>query len=344
MSDNIKELIYKYGIVPVVAVDTREHAAPLAKALCAGELEIAEVTFRTECAAEAIADMLAACPGMLVGAGTVLSVEQARKALDAGAKFIVTPGFSEEIVRFCQEKGVLVIPGCSTASDVQKAVACGLDVVKFFPAEAAGALKLINSLAAVYQGVRFLPTGGITPEKFSEYLLNPNVIAVGASCITPRALMEAGDFDAIRKLARDAMFAVLNFQFCHMGINCDTEEEGYRNLFRLADMFNLVMGDTRSSSYVGHEVEITKMPFVVRGPHGHLGYYTDNLERAVFYLEKKGVEFDHEHVKPFNGKTYVIYLKEQIAGFAVHIEERNDHNPPAWEHRDVIKARIGWKD
>ena len=341
---DIKELVYKYGLVPVVAVDTREHAVPLAKALCDSKLEIAEVTFRTECAAEAIADMTAAYPDMLVGAGTVLSVEQAQKALDAGAKFIVTPGFDERIVKFCQEKGIVVIPGCATPSDVQKAVACGLDVVNFFPAEAEGGLKMINSLASVYKGVRFLPTGGITPEKFSEYLLNPNVIAVGASCVTPRKLVEAGDFEGIRKLARDAVFAVLNFQFCHMGINCYSDEEGYKNLFALADMFNLVMGDTPSSSYVGREVEITKVPFKVRGPHGHLGYYTDNLERAVFYLEKKGVEFDHEHVKPYKGKMYVIYLKEQIAGFAVHIEERNDHNPPAWEHRDVIKARIGWKD
>ena len=341
---DIKDLIYKYGLVPVIAIDTKEHAVPLAKALIGGELEIAEITFRTDCAAEAMAAITAEYPDMLVGAGTILSVEQAQQAIDAGAKFIVTPGFDEAIVKFCQAKGILIIPGCATPSDVQKAVACGLDVVKFFPAEASGGLKMINAMAAAYKGVRFLPTGGITPEKFSSYLLNPHVIAVGASCMAPMDLVEKGDFEAIRKLARDAMFAVHNFQFCHMGINCYSDEEGYTNLFRLADMFNLVMGDTRSSSYVGREVEITKMAFTVRGPHGHLGYYADNLERAVFYLEKKGVEFDHEHVKPFNGKTYVIYLKEQIAGFAVHIEERNDHNPACWEHRDIIKERIGWKD
>jgi len=341
---DIKELIYKYGLVPVVAVDKKEHALPLAKALIDGELEIAEVTFRTDCAAESIAAITAEYPDMLIGAGTILNVEQAQQALEAGAKFIVTPGLDEAVVKFCQEKGVLIIPGCATASDVQKAVALGLDVVKFFPAEAAGGLKMINSLAAAYKGVRFLPTGGITPEKFSEYLRNPNVIAVGASCVAPKAMLEAEDFDGIRKLARDAMFAVLNFQFCHMGINCYNDQDGYTALFRLADLFNLIMGDTPSSSYVGREVEITKIPFQVRGPHGHLGYYADNLERAIFYLEKKGVELDHEHTKPYKGKTYVIYLKEQIAGFAVHVEERNDHNPPRWEHRDIIKERIGWKD
>ena len=270
-------------------------------------------------------------------------------ALKASKRAIIlahyyTRGEVQAVADFVGDSLALSQKAAQADADVQKAVACGLDVVKFFPAEAAGGLKMIRSLAAAYKGVRFLPTGGITPDKFSEYLLDPSVIAVGASCIAPRELMEKEDFEAIRKLARDAMFAVLNFEFCHMGINCYSDEEGYTNLFRLADMFNLVMGDTRSSSYVGREVEITKMAFTVRGPHGHLGYYADNLERAVFYLEKKGVEFDHEHVKPFNGKTYVIYLKEQIAGFAVHIEERNDHNPPRWEHRDIIKERIGWKD
>ena len=342
--DRIKELIYKYGIVPVVVIEDAAKAAPLALALAKGGLEICEVTFRTEAAQASISAMLKAMPDMLVGAGTVLNRSQGEVALQAGAKFIVSPGLDEDLAHFCKEKGILYIPGCSSASEVQKAVNLGLDTVKFFPAESSGGVKAISALAAAFKNVRFLPTGGITPEKFSEYLRQPAVIAVGTSWIAPVAMIEKDEFGDIAKRSRDAVFAVLNFQFCHMGINCDTEKEGYTNLFKLADMFNLPMGDTKSSSYVGREVEITKMRFQVRGPHGHLGYYADNLERAVFYLEKKGIEFDHEHVKPYKGKTYVIYLKDQIAGFAVHIEERNDHNPPAWEHRDVIKERIGWED
>lgn len=342
--DAIKDKIYKYGLVPVIVIDKQEQALPLAEALIWGELEICEITYRTDCAQEAIKSILAAHPDMLVGAGTVLNKDQADSAIAAGAKFIVAPGLDEELVKYCQSKNILFIPGCSSASDVQKAVGLGLDLVKFFPAEACGGVKALRSLAAAFKQMRFLPTGGIKPDKFSEYLREPYVVAVGTSWIAPQKLLDAGDFEAIRKRARDAMFKVHNFQFCHMGINCDTEQEGYENLFKLADMFNLEMGDTRSSSYVGREVEITKMPFQVRGPHGHLGYYADNLERAIFYLEKKGIKFDHEHVKPYKDKTYVIYLKDQIAGFAVHIEERNDHNPPAWEHRDIIKERIGWKD
>lgn len=338
----VKDLIYKHGLVPVLSLSSVEQAAPLAKALSAGGLDIAEVTFRSDCAAEALAAMKAACPDMLVGAGTVNTVEQAKAAIAAGARFIMMPSCNEAVIRYCLEQQVLVIPGCATPSEVQCAVSHGLDVVKFFPAESSGGLAAIKNMAPVFPGVRFLPTGGIGLDKLSPYLRCPQVIACGCGCVVPQELLEAGDYEAIRLRARDAVFAVLNFSFTHMGINCDTDQEGYTNIFKLADMFNLVLGDTPSSSYVGREVEITKMPFKVRGPHGHLGYYTDNVERAVFYLGKQGVEFNTESVKPYKGKMYVIYLRELVAGFAVHIEERNDHNPPRWEHRDIVKARIGW--
>lgn len=341
---DVKTSLYQYGLIPVVTLEKAEHAVPLAKALCAGGLEIAELTLRTPAALDALRAMSTAFPDMLVGAGTVLTVEQAEKALAAGAKYIVTPGCSEAVIRFCQSRNVLVIPGCATATDVQTAVNLGLDVVKFFPAEASGGVKAMDALAAAFPGVRFVPTGGIGPDRFSHWLRNPHVLACGSSCVTPSHLLEQDDFEAIQKLARDAVFAVLNFAFAHVGINCDTDDEGYKNIFSLADTFDLVLGDTPSSSYVGHEVEITKRPFKVRGPHGHIGYFTDNVERAVFYLGKKGIEFNTESVKPYKGKMYVIYLKEHVAGFAVHIEERNDHNPPAWEHRDIVKERIGWKD
>lgn len=341
---NIKDLLYKYGVIPVVVVEKIEEALPMAKALQKGELNLAEITFRTDCAQEAIAKITAEFPDMLIGAGTILNVDQAKKALQSGAKFIVTPGLDEDVVKYCNDQKVLVIPGCSTASEVQKAQSLGLDLVKFFPAEASGGLPVIKALHAVYKTMRFIPTGGITPDKFSEYLLNPAVWAVGSSWITPKNLLEKGDYDAIAKRAREAVAAVLNFKFCHMGINCDNPQDGYTNAFKLADMFNLPIGDTGSSTMAGWEVEVTKQPFQVRGPHGHIGYNADNLERAVFYLEKKGVEFDHEHVKPYKGKTYVIYLKDQIAGFTVHIEERNDHNPGRWESLEEIKERINWKD
>ena len=340
----LKELIYHFGLLPVIKLEKAEDALPLAKALHDGGLDAAEVTFRTDCAAEAIRAITKAYPDMLVCAGTVTTVDQVKQAVEAGAKVIVSPCFVDDVVHYCVDNGILVIPGCITPSEVQKAADCGLDVVKFFPAEANGGLKTIRAMASVFKGMRFMPTGGINPENLSSYLRDPNVIACGGSWMVPAGQISAGDFDGIRKNVRSAVFSVLNFSFAHVGINCDTADEGYKNIFRLADMFDLILGDTESSSYVGHEVEITKQPFKVRGPHGHLGYFTDNIERAVFYLSRKGVEFNTDSVKPYNGKMYVIYLKDYLAGFAIHIEERNDHNPPAWEHRDDVKVRAGWTD
>lgn len=340
MKYEIFDRIEKYGVVPVIKIEDAAKAAPLAEALCAGELELAEVTFRTDCAAQAIAEMVRVRPDMLVGAGTVTTVEQVKAAVDAGAKFIVSPCYVEDVVVYCTQNDIPVIPGCITPSEVQQAVSHGLELVKFFPAGAFNGLEVINSLASVFPGVKFMPTGGVNAGNISEYLRNPHIAACGGTWIAPAGLIAGDRFDEIQKLARDAMFAVLNFSFAHVGINCDTADEGNANIFKLADMFDLILGDTPSSSYVGHEVEITKMPFKVRGPHGHLGYFADNLERVIFYFEKKGIEFDHANVKPYKGKAYVIYLKEYLAGFAIHIEERNDHNPPAWEHRDIVRARL----
>ncbi|MCI9163035.1 MAG: bifunctional 4-hydroxy-2-oxoglutarate aldolase/2-dehydro-3-deoxy-phosphogluconate aldolase [Lachnospiraceae bacterium] len=334
---DVLKRIENYGVIPVVKIEKPEQALPLAKALCEGELEAAEITFRTDCAEEAIAAIRREYPGMLLGAGTVTTVEQAKAAVKAGADFIVSPCFVEEVVKYCVENGICVMPGCGTATEVQMAVSCGLKAVKFFPAEAAGGIAYINSLASVFKGVKFMPTGGVKPSNMRDYLMNPNVIACGGTWIVPSALLNAGEYEEIRKLARDAVFGVLNFSFAHVGINVDKVRAGYEAIFRLADTFDLILGNTRSSSYVGHEVEITKQPFKVRTEHGHLGYFTDNLERAIFYLEKKGIEFNYDSVKPWKDKPYVIYLKEDLAGFAIHIEERNDHNPPKWEHRDEVK-------
>ena len=329
--------IENYGVIPVVKIEKGEQALPLAKALCDGELEAAEITFRTDCAEEAIAAIRREYPKMLLGAGTVTTARQVKAAVEAGADFIVSPCFVDEVVEYCVENGICVLPGCATATEVQKAVSCGLKVVKFFPAEAAGGIAYINSLASVFKGVKFMPTGGVNPSNMREYLRNPNVIACGGTWIVPSDLLQAGAYDVIRKLAREAVFHVLNFSFAHVGINVDRVRAGYEAIFRLADTFDLILGNTRSSSYVGHEVEITKQRFQVRTEHGHLGYFTDNLERAIFYLEKKGIEFNYDSIKPWKDKPYVIYLKEDLAGFAIHIEERNDHNPPKWEHRDEVR-------
>lgn len=203
--DEVLERIHELGIVPVVVLNDAKDAAPLAKALCDGGLPCAEVTFRTAAAEESIRIMSEQFPEMLVGAGTVLTKEQVDRAVSAGAKFIVSPGLNPEIVKYCVDKGILITPGCANPSDVEQALAYGLDVVKFFPAEPAGGLKMIKAMAAPYVGVKFMPTGGINQNNVRDYLAYDRILACGGSWMVKGELVDAGEFDKIEELAREAV-------------------------------------------------------------------------------------------------------------------------------------------
>ena len=199
------EQIQKIGIVPVVVLNDAKDAEPLAKALCDGGLACAEVTFRTAAAEESIRIMSEKFPDMLVGAGTVLTTEQVDRAVAAGAKFIVSPGLNPRIVKYCVDKGILITPGCANPSDIEQALEQGLEVVKFFPAEAAGGLKMIKAMAAPYVGVKFMPTGGINQNNVREYLAYDRILACGGSWMVKSDLVDAGKFDEIEKLARECV-------------------------------------------------------------------------------------------------------------------------------------------
>ena len=203
--NEVLEKIQEIGIVPVVVLDDAKDAAPLAKALCEGGLPCAEVTFRTAAAEESIRIMSEQFPEMLVGAGTVLTTEQVDRAVAAGAKFIVSPGMNPRIVKYCVEKGILITPGCANPSDIEQALENGLDVVKFFPAEPAGGLKMIKAMAAPYVGVKFMPTGGINATNVREYLAYDRILACGGSWMVKGSLVDAGEFDKIEELTREAV-------------------------------------------------------------------------------------------------------------------------------------------
>lgn len=196
--------IGEIGIVPVVVLDDAKDAAPLAKALCEGGLPCAEITFRTNAAEEAIHTIVEKFPEMLVGAGTVLTTEQVDRAVDAGAKFIVSPGLNPKVVKYCVDNGILIIPGCANPSDVEQAIENGLNVVKFFPAEAAGGLSYIKAIAAPYVNMKFMPTGGINPDNVREYLSYDRIHACGGSWMVKCSLIKEGKFDEIRNLVRQA--------------------------------------------------------------------------------------------------------------------------------------------
>ena len=203
--NEVLEKIQEIGIVPVVVLDEAKDAAPLAKALCEGGLPCAEVTFRTAAAEESIRIMSEQFPEMLVGAGTVLTTEQVDRAVAAGAKFIVSPGMNPRIVKYCVEKGILITPGCANPSDIEQALENGLDVVKFFPAEPAGGLKMIKAMAAPYVGVKFMPTGGINQNNVRDYLAYDRILACGGSWMVKGDLVAAGEFDKIKELAAEAV-------------------------------------------------------------------------------------------------------------------------------------------
>ena len=202
--NQILEQLGTYGIVPVVVLQDAAKAEPLAKALCKGGLACAEVTFRTDAAEESIRIMSEKFPEMLVGAGTVLTTEQADRAVKAGAKFIVSPGLNPEVVKWCQAHEVPVIPGIVTPTEMAQAIGLGLTMVKFFPAEPAGGISMIKAMAAPYTGIRFMPTGGINAKNLEDYLSCDKILCCGGSWMVKGDLVKAGEFDKIRELTAEA--------------------------------------------------------------------------------------------------------------------------------------------
>ena len=196
--------IGQMGIVPVVVLNDVKNAVPLAQSLINGGLPCAEVTFRTETAQQSIAEISKNFPQMFVGAGTVLTTEQVDRAVDAGAKFIVSPGFNPKVVEYCIKKGYPVTPGIMTPTELEMALEFGLDVVKFFPAENAGGLKMIKAMAAPYTKMKFMPTGGINPQNVREYLQCDKILACGGSWMVKGDLINSGNFAEIEKLTKEA--------------------------------------------------------------------------------------------------------------------------------------------
>lgn len=204
----ILEQLSKFGVVPVVVLNDAKDAEPLAKALCEGGLPCAEVTFRTSAAEESIRTMSEKYPDMLVGAGTVLTTEQVDRAVGAGAKFIVSPGFDPEVVDYCLERNILVLPGCVTPSEIAQGVKRGLKVLKFFPAEQYGGVSTIKALSAAYVGIKFMPTGGVNLKNLKDYLDCDKIFACGGSWMVKGDMIEAGAFDKITEMTREAVSLV----------------------------------------------------------------------------------------------------------------------------------------
>lgn len=212
MDSKLLEQIKQYGIVPVIALEDVRDAKPLAETLCEGGLPIAEVTFRTEAAAEVIHIMSTEFSQMLVGAGTVLHAGQVDTAIQSGAKFLVSPGMNPKTVKHSLDKNTLMIPGCLTPSDIEQAIELGLKAVKFFPAEQGGGLPMIKAMSAPYKDMQFMPSGGINPQNIKEYLSYSKIFACGGSWMVKDELIKAKDYKTILKLTKEAVEMVKNIR------------------------------------------------------------------------------------------------------------------------------------
>ncbi len=317
MFDVLKQ-VSDIGIVPVVKIDRADDAIELANALIKGGLPCAEITFRTAAAKEAIKLISNRFPQMLVGAGTVLTKQQADDAMAAGAKFLVSPGLNPEIVKYCLEKGYPITPGVSNPSDVETALSLGLDVVKFFPAEAAGGLKMIKAMSAPYVGLKFMPTGGINAKNLKQYLDFDKIIACGGSWMVSGDMINAGDFEGIERLTREAVKEMLGFSLKHIGINCENEEKAMSVAKMFASIFGFALDEKSASIFAGNEFEIMKSKGY--GEMGHIAIGTNYINRAVRYLKAMGVKFDEDSKKlDEKGNVRLIYLADDFGGFRVHL-------------------------
>jgi len=294
------------GIVPVVVIDDPGQAGALGQSLIDGGLPCAEITFRTSAARDAIASICDAHPEMRVGAGTVLTVQQAQEALDAGATFIVAPGLNPSVVSYCMERNVPVTPGIMTPTDIEAALGLGLNVVKFFPAEAAGGLRYLKAVSAPYKAVRFVPTGGIDRSNFLQYLRFPATLAVGGSWMVKAEMIRQGRFDAIREEAKKSVSEMIGLR-----IESGTIKD-HQILAALNELGSIM------PFAIAPEVErVLTGADSATGKERVLRLSTHFLHRALGRLRFAGVKYS----SPEEGQDRVV-LEERPAGWTVELVQR----------------------
>jgi len=319
MNDVLKR-IGDIGLVPVVVIDDAELAVPAAKALIDGGLEIMEITMRTDQGISAIGKVSKAFPDMLVGAGTVLSIEKAKESVDAGAKFIVSPGLNPELIEWCQDKNVAITPGAVTPTEIQQALKFNLTILKFFPGNIFGGIEGCKALYGPYRMVKFIPTGGVNKENLADFASKSYIHAVGGSWLCKAADINNKNFNRITRTVKESIDILLGFELAHIGINTDSEQESLDivGFFSGAFGFNLKKGN--SSNFSGTGIEVNK--FKGLGAMGHIAIKTNSIARAVYYLGEKGYKVDLDTRKGTEQKTITVYLENEIGGYAVHLLQK----------------------
>lgn len=319
---NSLEKIGLAGLVPVVVIDNADDAVPAAEALLQADLQVMEITMRTQAGIQAIKNVAAACPEMLVGAGTILSLEKCQEAVAAGAKFIVSPGFNEKIVSWCVENDVPITPGCVTPTEIEQALAYGIRTVKFFPADVYGGAKACKALYGPYRAadVSFIPTGGVNNDNLAEYADKPYIHAVGGGWLCQPKAVNSHDFAAITTTACQAIDILLGFEIAHLGINQENSDTSLAVAEKLQRAFGFPLKQGSSSNFAGSYVEVMKENYL--GRNGHLAIRTNSIKRAVYYLQLRGFAVDEKTAKYKGDNMIAVYLKDEFGGFAVHLLQK----------------------
>ncbi|WP_434579282.1 bifunctional 4-hydroxy-2-oxoglutarate aldolase/2-dehydro-3-deoxy-phosphogluconate aldolase [Thermoanaerobacterium thermosaccharolyticum] len=318
--NEILEKISRIGFIPIIDVEDTNNIIHIAKALIDGGMPITEIIY---CAAEsdkAIREIKEAFPEVLVGVGA-FNIEQVKAAAVNGAQFVVNPGFNPKIVAYCKEIGIPIIPGCTTASDLGKAIESGIEVVEFFPAEQSGGIERIKAFSKLFRNIRFIPTGGINLKNLSIYLSCDNVLACGGSFMIKDEFIKNREWDKITSLSKQAVDVIMGFEIGHIGINASNEEEALKVANLFSSLLDLSLNVGNSSIFTGNVVEVMKPPCF--GKIGHIAIKTNSIVRAKYHLETKGIRFNENSAKyDTKGNMTVIYMEQEIAGFAVHLLQK----------------------
>ena len=317
--DNMEQF-RKVGVVPVVVLEHAEQAVDTAKALLAGGINVMEITMRTDAALESIRRVSASCPDMLVGAGTVLTLEQGKACVEAGAKVIVSPGYDPALVAWCMEKNVPVLPGCVTPTEIMAGLQAGVKIFKFFPSNIYGGIKAMKALSGPFVGIQFIPTGGVNAENLEEYLTAPFIAAVGGSWVCTKADISAGNFEKITSLCVESRRNLLGYEVAHVGINTEDNAAAQDVAGEFGAAFGFAAKDGNSSVFASTGIEVMKSQYL--GKQGHLAVRTNQIDIAIADLEKKGFQVDMETTKYKGDRMIAVYLKDEIGGFAIHLLQK----------------------
>lgn len=318
MTTQVLDEIAKIGMIPVISIDKEERAVPLAKALTKGGLPLMEVMFRTPAAAESIRRIAKEMPDFIIGAGTVLTVEQVEKAAECGAKFLVAPGFNPEVCKAAARVGLPMVPGCTSPTEIEAARVLGLHVLKFFPAVQNGGVPAMGLLAGPYPDVRFVPTGDLTRPLCKEYLAFHKVAAAGGDFMLSYDDIHSDNYEKIAQDVEDTILGYLNFHIAHVGLNAETKEQSCAMADKLGAVFKLKSSVNEKSVMSGRLFEVMHHPFYYE--KGHIAVGTADATRAYYYLKRCGVEFIEDTVsRDANGRVIAAYLKQDFGGFALHL-------------------------